>query len=419
MAWSEVLDEENFSVGIAVQTDVNTAGSSWTWIDCEMPQVTFDAAQTDTKRSRRARGAGTKRLTGKVWPRVAVRFPMCGQLAAYAYASDTPALQAQNLLLDWLGGSSAIAYQAAGMSPTDGDTVSLITSTGKLGCLIAGRESTGVVNAMGFCKSLSGAGPFVCNMRDDMKAQPGTTIGRLATVTKYPSSTAPSAITIRVTGEHANQEKRYLGCYLVKATMTFDADWRPYWNCEFIAYGGEVRGTSGGLQTVTECLPLEPLVQRGGARFVIGSNVITTLVDGTVDADGTCDVRDFSLSWDFTHYVATKPTGNEGVKEVVVRSPTLSASFCLPDITDFEVSSAQMGEAAWRNATELSVSLYLGDTPGQLFACSLPRMGMTAFPGVKFIEGVRHREYNLEARNNTADGASTDAGNKPASFSWG
>ena len=225
-------------------------------------------------------------------------------------------------------------------------------------------------------------------------------------------------ITLRITGEHANQEKRYVGSVLSKASFSFDADWRLYCNAEFTVYGGEERGTSGGLQAVTECLPLEPLVARGGARFVIGSNVIATLADGTVDADGTCDVRDFEWSWEFPHRVARKPTGTEGVKEVIVRSPTQSVSFALPDITDYEVSSAHMGEAAWRNLTELSVSLYMGDTPGQIFSANIPRMIPTAFPEVVMIDGGRFRRFSGEAGAYTSDGASTDAGNKSGRYSW-
>lgn len=421
MSWAEIFDEESFSVGIAPQgSGINTPGTVWTWIDCEMPQVSYDAAQTDTKRSRRSRGSGTKRRTGRVHPRVAIRFPMVGQLADFDHTSDTPALEAANKLLDFLGGSSGIAYQASGMSPVDGGSVSLITSTGKVGCLVAGVESTGAVLAKGFIQSLSGAGPYTAALFEDLAAEPGTSIGRIPTLTIYPSTTAPTPITIRVNGEHADMARAYIGCVLSKATMTFDSDWRPYWNCEFVAYGGEDRTTyDGGLMAVTECLPLEPLVSRGGARFVIGSNVVGTLADGTVDPDGTCDVRDFELSWEFPHYATRCPTGTEGVGQVVVRSPMQTISFSLPDISDFEVSSEHMGEAAWRNLTEISVSLYLGDTPGQIFAANIPRMIMTAYPEVVMVDGARHRRFVGEAGHYAGDGASTDAGNKSGRYSWG
>lgn len=421
MAWSEVLDERAFSVGFAPQASgINTAGSSWTWIDCEMPQVSYDAAQTDTQRSRRARGAGTRRLTGKVWPRVAIRFPMVGQLSAYDYTADTPGLKGANGLLDFLGGNASIAYQATGISPSDGNTITLATSQGKLGCLIAGVEASGSVAAMGFPTAIGSGGPYTTQLFEDLKAQPGTGIARIPTYTMYPSTTAPSPLTIRVCGESASFDKRYVGCVLNRASLSFDADWRPYWNVEFTAYGGETReDASGGLQTITECLAIEPLVSRGGARYVIGSNVLTALADGTVDADGTCDLRDFEMSWEFPHYVATKPTGTEGVSEVLVRSPIITAGFSLPDISNFVVSSAQMGEAAWRNLTDISVSLYMGDTPGQIAAFNLPRMGPTAYPEAIMVEGVRHRRYQLEAMAYTGDEASTNGGNKPLRVSLG
>lgn len=419
MAWAEVLDEEAFSVAFAPQSDINTVGSSWTWIDCEMPQVTYDAAQTDTKRSRRARGAGTKKLTGRVWPRIAVRFPMVGQLSTYAFASDTPALKGANGLLDFFGGSAALAYQTSCISPSDGNTITVASSIPKYGCLVAGRESGGAVNAMGFVKGISGSGPWTAELFEDLKAQPGSSIARIPTLTLFPGATAPSPITIRVTGENAGQEKRYLGCMLSRATLSFDADWRPYWAVEFTAYGGEVRGSSGGLQAVTECLVYEPLLSRGGARFVVGSNVITSLADGTVDADGTCDLRDLEVSIEFPHYVARMPTGTEGVKEVLMRSPTIMASFSLPDISDFEVGGAHMGEAAWRNITQVSLSAYLGDTAGAIFGLNLPAMNMNGYPERVFVEGVAHRRFNCEAGHWTGDTASTDAGNKPLRLSWG
>lgn len=421
MAWAEVLDEESFSVGVASQSDINTVGSSWVWIDCEMPQVSYDAAQTDTKRSRRARGAGTKRGTGKVWPRVAVRFRVGGQLAAYAYASDTPGLKAQNLLLDFLGGSAAVAYAAANITTTDANTFSLAT-TGKLGTLIAAVEASGAVNAMGFAISVGAGGPFVTNLFEDIKVASAAGVARAPTLTLFPSTTAPSSITIRVTGEHADMERRFLGCVLSKATFTFDADWRLYCNAEFVAYGGEPATrttTGGGLQTVTEVLALEPLVARGGARFVLGSNIFTGFNDATVDADGTCDIRDVELTWEIPHYVATKPTGTEGVSEVVCKSPIISAAFSVPDISDFQTSSQQFGEAAWRAMTNVSLSCYLGDTPGQLLAWRIPAGIVTGFPEVVVVEGVRHRRINIEAGYYNGDAAATDAGNKVHTFALG
>ncbi len=424
MAWAEVLEEDVFSVGVGAQADVNTPAVSYVWIDCEMPQVSHDAAQNDTKRSRRSRGAATPRLSGRVWPRLAIKFPVCGQLAAYAYASDSPGFVAANLLLSGaLGGSTALAYQAAGVSPTDGNTVSLITSQGKLGALMAAIESGDAVNAMGFIKSIGSGGPYATNLREDMKAQPGTNVKRAPTLTVYPGATAPPAWTIRVTGEHADMERLYYGCVLTKAPFVFDADWRRPCPAELIAYGGEpsVRDTAtGGLQTITETLALEPLVLRGGARYVLGSNIFTGFNDGTVDADGTCDIRNVELSWTIPHYVVPCPTGIEGVSEIVGKSPIIAASFSVPDISDFQTSADEhFAEAAWRDKTAVSLSCYLGDTPGRLLAWSIPAGLVPSFPETINEDGVRHRRVTLEAGHNAGDEAVTEGGNKIHNFSLG
>lgn len=421
MAWSEVLLDGEFSVGFAPQSDIDTSGSSWTWIDCEMPQVSFDAAQVETKRSLRSRGSATRVFSGRVWPRIAIKFPVCGQLSSYAFASDTPGLKGQNGLLDFLGGTAALAYQASCISSSDGNTITVATSIPKYGCLVAGRESTGTVSAMGFVKGISGSGPWTTELFEDLKAQPGSSIARIPSYNFWPGTTAPSPLTIRVTGESAAMERRFLGCMLSKASFSYDSDWRLYCTVELVSYGGELpkaelSGSGGGIQTVTDCLALEPLVARGGARFVLGSNVFTGFNDGTVDANGSPDIRDLTWEWDIPHHPVIYPVGRQGVKEVLMRSPTISASFSVPDISDYEVTAGQFAEEAWRNLSDFSLCGYMGDTPGQIFAFRLPRLTPTAYPEVVFVDGARHRRINARATHYSGDTASTDGGNKPAGF---
>lgn len=423
MAWAELFKNTDFSFGWAAQSDVNSGGSSFYFLDCEMPQVSYEAAQTDTKRARRALGAGTRRLTGKVWPRLSVKMPAFGQAAAYAYASDTPALAGPNGLLNFFGGQSVVAYQASGINSTDANTMSLLTSQGKLGCLIAGREASGVVQAMGFAKTIGSGGPYNTDLFEDMRALPTNGIARIPSLTCFPGSTAPSPLTLRGCGAHTSMERRYLGCYLKKATLRFDEDWRPYWLTEFISYGGELPraelpGSGGGLKAITEHQLLEPLLNRGGARFVLGSNVFTTFNNASVDADGTCDIRNLELSIEWEHYPVICPTGRQGVKEVVIGSPTITATFTVPDISDFESSGEQFQEAAWRNGTDVSLSCYIGDTPGQILAWNIPRGMPTIFPDPEWVDNAWHRKISLEAGDYTGDTSAADAGNKPLRIAW-
>lgn len=421
MAWSEIFKQTAFSVGLAPQsTDINTAGSSWTWINCDMPQISYEPSQTDTKRARQSRGAGTVRGTGKVWPRLSLRFPLHGQAAAYAFASDTPSFVGAMRLLDWLGGTAAVAYQAAGINSTDGNTMSLVTSAGKMGCLIAGREASGAVAAMGFAKTIGSGGPFVTDLFEDMAALPGASIARLPTYTIFPSSTQPQPLTVRVTGEASTQDRRFIGGLPRKVSLTPDQDDRWYATVEMIFYGGENRaGGAGGFQTQLDYLAMEPQVGRGMGRWVLGSNVFTSLNDAAIDPDGTCDVRDPEISIEFEHYVSRVGTKGQGAKEVILGQPTITTTMTVPDISDFELSTEQFAEKSWRDLSQVSASLYLGDTPGRLFAFNMPRGNVTVFPDPVWVDDALHRRISLEATNYAGDFASTDAGNKTVRISAG
>lgn len=417
MAWTEVLQDDDYSVGFGAESTLGTEVAATVWIDCEMPQISYDPAQTETKRSRRGRGMGTPRHTGKVWPKLSMKFPLCGQLAAYAFATDTPDFNGAMGLLKFLGGTSTITYAATNISPTDGNTMSLI-STPKYGCLVAAREASGLVNAMGFVKTITGAGPYATDLFEDLKAQPGASVARIPSITMYPTATQPSPLTIRITGSSAAMDRRFPGCLPTKVDIEFDQDDHPWATVEFISYGTENRSAAaGGLQPLTECLTLEPMVARGGGRYVVASNLFTTLADGTVDADGTCDVRDLKLSWTFAHYVARQPTKAQGAAQVLVRNPVITAEFTVPDITDFEVGGEHFQEQAWRNETQVSLSCYIGDTPGKIIAWNIPRGNPTVWPDPVFVDGVMHRKISVEAGYYAGDTASTDAGNKALRFS--
>lgn len=421
MSWADIFKTNAFSVALAPQaTDINTAGSSWTWINCDFPQLSYEPSQTDTKRSRQARGAGSVRGTGKVWPRLAIKFPLHGQLSTYAYASDTPSMVGAMRLLDWLGGTAGIAYQAAGINSTDGNTMSLVTSQGKVGCLIAARESSGAVQAMGFAKTIGSGGPYSTDLFEDLAALPGASTGRLPTYTIYPSSTQPQPLTVRVTGEAASQDRRFIGGFPKKITLAPDQDDRWYATCELIFYGGENRaGGAGGFQTQLDYLAMEPQLGRGNSRWVLGSNVFTSFNDATVDPDGTCDVRDPEIVIEFDHYVSRVGTKSQGVKEVILGQPTITTSLTVPDISDFEVSTEHFGEKAWRDLTQVSCSLYMGDTPGRLFAYNMPRGNITVWPDPVVVDDALHRRISLEAGPYSGDAASTDAGNKSVRIAVG
>lgn len=411
MPWNEILAEGEFSFAFAPQTtDLTTAGSSWVWCDVEMPQITPEAVQTDTRRSLSQRGESTPVLAGREWWRISVKFPEQGQLAAYDPTSDTPGLQGAMGLLNFFGGSAALSYQAAGVDPVDGNTVTLTTSTGKLGCLVAALESGGTVDAMGFVKSQTGAGPWTATLFEDLKAEPGAGTARLPTLTLYPGTDAFVPLTLRLVGEDASQDYRYVGCIPASATRTYDND-RPMWEVQFVCYAGEVRGTSGGLQDHAAVLMNDNIL--GNGRHVVASNVFAALDDGTVD-NGTCNVRNLALSFELPHRISYCPTAVQGVGAVKIGSPVISASFAVPEISDFEdTDDEQFAVSAWRAGTRVSLTCYEGDRPGVLHAWALRGATVRSRPTPTFIDGVLHQQVEVGASAYTGDGASTDAGNKP------
>jgi len=415
MSWSEVLRSNSFSVGLAPQsTDINTAGVSFTYIDCEMPQLAYESSQTANRRARRARGAGTKRGTGRVWPTLAIRYPLHGQVSTYAHARDSPGLAGAMRLLDWLGGSSALAYANNNITTTDANTFSLASSQAKMGCLVAAVESSGLVAAMGFARTIGSGGPYVTELAEDVGVVSGATRPRCPTYNIYPSATAPEPLTVRILGESAAMQRDFIGGLPRRIRLAPDQDDRWYATTELVFYGGEGprNGGGGGLQTQTDYLAMEPQLSRGSTRWVVGSNVFTSLADGTADPDGTCDVRDPEIVIEFDHYVKRCGTKGQGVADVVMGLASVTASFTVPDISDFEVSNELFAEKAWRDLSEISLGLYMGDTPGRLLALRMPRGIPTVWPEPVFVDDVQHRRISLEAGAHAVDASSADAGNK-------
>lgn len=412
MSLIEALDEESCSIAVGEQTDLNTEAESWTWIKARITSKKYETTQSDVRTSVATRGAATKPMPGRVWPVLTIEIPAQGQLATYAYASNTPGLTGPNLLLDVFGGAAGIAHQASGISPSDGNTITLNTSTGKYGCLVAGRESSGLVAAMGLVKGLSGGGPFTCNLFEDLKAQPGTNIARIPTWNRWFGTDGASPRSIRWVGEHIDQDTRFNGFFPRSIRKRWDDSWNPWWVLEGPCYGGEnPDGGDGGLRAITRYLPIEAMLG-GKGRVVLGSNVFTDFNDATVDADGTCAIRELELGITFEHFCSYFGGGTQGVKEVELRKPRAVATFAVPGISDFLVSGAQFQKHAWLELGETSLSVYLGDTPGQILGWNIPRGPAMAWPEPVFIDGLEHWRCALAAGDYDGDDANTDAGDK-------
>lgn len=409
--WADILDVEDFSFGFGVQSDLNTVASSWSWLHTTMPQISKIVGLVDSKRARRARGAATRPSIGKVWYKLAFRMRMNGQATGYDFTSGSPDFVGGWTFLYALGGEALVTYAATNVTTVTNAKTFSLASQAKLGSLLA-TATAGVVSSQAWVKSISGAGPYVTTLLEDVGTLPVTNAARVPTRTFFPGTSQPSAYTFRLVGKVAGQDIRFLGGKIDDVQLSFDEDGCCWGDFNFTCYGGRLESNAGGIQPIDGFLTLEPKLMRGGARIVLGSNVFTTLADGTADPAGSCAVRDVTIRMAWPHFVVEGPTRREGVEDVILKSPDISVSFAVPKIPDFDVSAENIFEAAIRNETDIGFSLHLGDTPGKIFAFNMPAGQVADWPDWTAIDGVLHQQVTLTPGFWVGDGASTDAGNK-------
>lgn len=419
MAYTDILNLKHCSLGYATQSDIVTpAAGSFTWLNAHDISITPEAPSAKPARTRGSRGSAPLNTSGRVWYRLSFKTYMHGQGAAYDFTSDPAGIPGAWGLHAGIWAAAAGAYHATGVSPSDGNTVTLINDP-LLGSLIAFANSSNVVGGMGFLQSKSGGGPYTANLFEDLPAQPGSGNKQVPTTTRYPTN-AKQAFEFAIRGEPTVQDMRVRGAIFMKRTFRYDeadallAEW------EFMCYGGlDPYGGAGGLQSIASYLTLDSLIGAGNGRIVLGSNVFTSFDDGTADAEGHCDVRDIVITDEVGHRPVTIPSLTEGVKDVALLDHMTTVSFQIPHVEDFDGTTVNAFEEAFRNETVVSFSLYMGDTPGKLFAFNMPRGQVSAFPGYPESDNALGRGVTLEATDYDGDGASTDAGNKPSRWAIG
>lgn len=419
MALTDLLNLKLCSLGFANQTDTVTApGGAYTWLRAHDLSLTPEAPVANPQSTVSTRGSSPRNTSGRVWHRLAFKTTMDGQAGDYAFASDTPELAGAWGLLKGMFTETLAAYHATGVSPTDGNTVAL-TNNPAIGSLIAWANSSNVVGGMGYVQSKSGSGPYATTLFEDVPAQPGSGNKQVPTLTLTPVA-GRQFQAFAIKGEPTAQDISIYGGILLSASPSFDEADNLVIAWEFMCYGRRAdRGGAGGLQAIADYLTLEPFVGAANGRVVLGSNVFAALNDGTADAEGSCDVRDIAIKYTWTHRPVMLQSIGEGVKDVSVQNCMTEVSFTVPHVTDYEVSALNMFERAFREKTQVSFSLYMGDTPGRLFTFQLPRGQVTAIPGFPEVDGTIARAITITPVDYSGDGASTDAGNKPSRLSIG
>jgi hypothetical protein len=351
---------------------------------------------------------------------LAIKFPWRGQLAAYAHASDTPEPQGLARTLP-MWAPDTIAKQANGVSPSDGNTITLNTSTGKVGCLVASLDDDDSRVKMGFIKSLSGAGPYTAELFEDLDAQPDNNAERIPTFTWYPDGELEHyGCTIRVVGEAPEHDRRFIGFVPETAKFAVEDDILMC-TVEGPCYGGESEpySSGGGLQALTAMLDMDAI--RGSSRYVLGAQVgsstsIFQVNDGTEDPYGSFDVRNVEWTIMWAHHALMSPAAAQGVAAVTVSSPALDVVLAVPDSDEYApFVSGTKGPIlvrAWQSKTAISMSAYYGRVAGQLLAFNMPAGRLDSKPEPVDIDGVRYWQGTLRSGPWSGDGSSANGGNK-------
>lgn len=411
MSLREVAQDQAYSVLIAPQTDLNTAGSSWEVIEAAVFVADPVASQASgASRGVAQYGGRAGPLSGRQWYNITLKGPVKGQLPAYDYTSDTPIARGLSRVLDFIGTGVNLAYQSSGISPDSpaaDRVVVAATNIPKYGCLIASATTKN----LGFVKGITGAGPWDVTLLNDLITQPGSNEARLPTRNIYPSAAELTnvALTIRCVFDHSSQDYRWIGWVPTGQTRLMIEDDVLMWEIPGIAYGGtDHTQAGGGLQSPTGHLPLAPAVQSSWHVLQYADNDY-----------GPCGIRDVVLSIDFGEPIRFAGPKPQGVCEAYTRMPVMSATVAVPSAGDFGIGTSNILMGAYLSEAAISISGFHGDLAGALLAWTIRGGRISEIPREVWIDGVLHVTATIVASEWTGDTASTDAGDKPSVISLG
>ncbi|MCC6623351.1 MAG: hypothetical protein IT385_18980 [Deltaproteobacteria bacterium] len=419
--WTDIAEEDQYMVMLAPQTALNTPGTVWEVIECNVFVPQDEQSQVDTPRGAQIFGAWMPPIPGKTWHRLALKGPVKGQPGGYDFTTDSAALHGLSRFLEFLGGQSAIAYQGTGVELTGSDamTVILKTTSGKMGCLLASRDTVSGEVTHGFITSLAGGGPFTAGLHDDLGVAVTDDAGRLPTLTCYPKRAALTnvAYTVRIVFGSTNQDRRYMNFVPTGVMRLLVEEDVLMWEVPGIALAPETyNGGDGALVALTDLLAMD--AHLAASRYVLrshDSDFGDDLLDGTVDPSGSCGIRDVILNIDFRESFKAKGPATGGVCDNVMRAPLITAELAVPTIASYNEDPSPAENillASYKHRRNLSLSAYHGNAAGKLLAWRFPYAHLAGRPRRVFIEGVEHFVGTLRAGPWTGDGTSDDGGNK-------
>ena len=435
---------DDFSVAWKSQSAFGTpatqgAKSTWNWIKVTFPQDSPSDEQEELQVSTGTVGAGDAIIPGRRAGTLSFTWNLTSQKSDYA---GTPGNTALTDLIEQFFGSSAStgATVTNGLASSGTDATTWETNSGTYapGNAYAVANDSGVVEAINWVESVSGTTLTMFQASREKDLADNSEIVQFLNF--YPSATASSPFTLRITGTAAAEDMRYLNCYptSLKLTLTAAKGIQATMTC---SYYGRHLAADGGLYAGTDPfgdgsdnLVVPPLAGQHHARVMIAANKLTSLLDdaSTEVPEGLCGLDELEVN--FESEIETSPChgATDGVSAAQLTNKVMKVTCFVPfdnskltatvteTATSPDYNNLQINLESWYEAQDaISFSCEVGKKAGQLFCVRAPRMYIDTRPQPATVGKRVGYRLTLRSAPYSGDGSSTGAGNKPYTISFG
>jgi hypothetical protein len=422
-------------VGFARQSDLTTiATSGFEYFPAEVSIPDFVRSVEEFEFGTAQVGAsGPPAVGGKHGTTFSVRYPLQSMLSGYDGSTYTGGISAVNNVL----ARTAVLLQHAIGGNTGGVSSNQDLMDGKLGydevydgastqaggttAKTVAKASTGANYDEGnflFASAFVGGGPSATPVQafiksistDDLNHVEASNNVSLASDTVWPTNTTPytgdepDPLTFRITGDNDSFGLKFTGCVPQSWSVTLNAGQTPMVEINYTCTDKQWDTTIGGLELKDLFLRLPPALGGQGAYASFGE---------VGSAAVTCGLHDFTISGESDLHFVPCHSKAQGFSEVVVTNRRITASFALPHASGDPITSdgEHTHEERFRTGTAVSVGLFVGFVPGQVFAAFMPSWHITEQPTLEDVEGVLYHRLALRAGEYTGDTGITKAAN--------
>ena len=405
------------SVGFARQSDYTTAATTG------FEYFPAEVGLPDLQRSVEEFQYGTSQVGAMEAPAVgskhgttfAIRFPLQSMLSGYTASTYTSGISAANDVI----ARTAVLFQHAIGGNTGGVSSTQDLMDGKLGYDEV-YDATGTAAGSTTGKTVVSAGTginydegnfifastatsdsapvqaFIKSIStDDLNHTEVSNNAAATSDTVWPTNTTPYTgdefipLTFRITGDQTQFGLVGVGSIPQSWTLNARAGETPFVEITYVCTNMKWDATIGGLQSKDDFLRLPPALGGQGAYASYG-------VSGS--AAVTCGLHDLTISGENDLHFIPCHSKEQGFSDFVVTNRRLTASVALPhDSADNITSGEHIHEQRFALGTDLSLGVFVGFTPGKVFAAFLPSWHIAEQPKFEDVDGVVYHRLSLRA----------------------